>query len=147
MPLALSYSIVPRSVPLRLAKVCLALASDNADDMLSTAEAMARDNPFLEFRLDYLKQPASALPKIRRFLDTHQYVTAIGTSRRADRRRPLQGLLGRSTGNSGKAAAAGCQLLDLELESAMKCEPDAVAGLRKRAGLILSFHDFGPLAD
>lgn len=142
MPLALSYSIVPRSVPLRLAKVCLALASDNADDMLSTAEAMARDNPFLEFRLDYLKQSASALPKIRRFLDTHQYVTAIGTCRRADNGGHFKGSLAAQLEILGKAAAAGCQLLDLELESAMKCKPDAVAGLRKRAGLILSFHDF-----
>jgi 3-dehydroquinate dehydratase/shikimate dehydrogenase len=142
MPLALSYSIVPRSAPLRLAKVCLALASDNADDMLSTAEAMARENPFLEFRLDYLKQPASALPKIRRFLDTHQYVTAIGTCRRADNGGHFKGSLAAQLEILGKAAAAGCQLLDLELESGMKCKPDAVAGLRKRAGLILSFHDF-----
>ena len=52
--------------------------------MLATAESMARDNPFLEFRLDYLKQPLAALPKVHRFLETHQYVTAIGTCRRAD---------------------------------------------------------------
>ncbi|MBI3644408.1 MAG: type I 3-dehydroquinate dehydratase, partial [Acidobacteriales bacterium] len=84
MPLALSPNLVPRFLPLRLPKVCLALAGITADDMLNTAEAMARDNPFLEFRLDYLKHPASALPKIRRFLETHQYVTAIGTCRRSD---------------------------------------------------------------
>ena len=81
MPLALSYSIAPRLVPLRLPKVCLALACESADDLVGSAEAMARDNPFLEFRLDYLKQPAAALPKIKRFLETHQYVTAIGTGR------------------------------------------------------------------
>ena len=43
--------------------------------MLETAESMARDNPFMEFRLDYLKQPLAAIAKIRRFLETHQYVT------------------------------------------------------------------------
>ena len=142
MPLALSYSIVPRFLPLRLPKVCLALANENADDMLSTAESMARDNPFLEFRLDYLKQPASALPKIRRFLETHQYVTAIGTCRRAENGGNFKGSLAAQLEILGKAAAAGCQLLDLELESGVRCKPEAAARLRTRAGLILSFHDF-----
>jgi 3-dehydroquinate dehydratase/shikimate dehydrogenase len=142
MPLALSHSIVPRFLPLRLPKVCLALANDSADDMLSTAEAMARDNPFIEFRLDYLKQPASALPKIRRFLETHQYVTAIGTCRRAENGGNFKGSMAAELEILGKAAAAGCQLLDLELESGVRCKPEAVARLRTRAGLILSFHDF-----
>ena len=41
-----------------------------------------------------------------------------------------------------KAHAAGCQLVDLELQSALKAKPEAIARLRSRAGLILSFHDF-----
>lgn len=142
MPLALSHSVASRFLPLRLAKVCLALASDSADDLLNTAEAMARDNPFLEFRLDYLKQPVSALPKIRRFLDTHQHVTAIGTCRRAENGGHFKGSMAAELEILGKAAAAGCQLLDLELETAIRCKPDAVARLRTHASLILSFHDF-----
>src|SRR5712671_5167991 len=142
MPLALSYSIVPRSIPLRLAKVCLALASDSADDMLSTAESMARDNPFLEFRLDYLKQPAAALPKIRRFLEDHQHVTAIGTCRRAENGGRFKGSMAAELEILGKAASAGCQLLDLEMETGVRCKIEAVARLRTHAGLILSFHDF-----
>src|SRR5262249_1125276 len=96
----------------------------------------------LEFRLDYLKQPASALPKIRRFLEMHQYVTAIGTCRRADHGGHFKGSGAAQLEILGKAAAAGCQLVDLELESAGRAKPDAVARLRKSAGLILSFHDF-----
>ncbi len=79
MALALSLTLAPRLLPQRLPKVCLALSGDTVEDMLATAESMARDNPFLEFRLDYLKQPLAALPKIHRFLETHQYVTAIRT--------------------------------------------------------------------
>ena len=142
MPLALSRSIATRLLPLRLPRVCLALASDSADDLVNSAEAMARDNPFLEFRLDYLKQPASALPKIKRFLETHQYVTAIGTCRRAENGGHFKGSLAAQLEILGKAAAAGCQLLDLELESGARCKPDVVARLRTRAGLILSFHDY-----
>ena len=142
MPLALSHSVATRLLPLRLPRVCLALANDSADELLNTAEAMARDNPFLEFRLDYLKQPVSALPKVKRFLESHQYVTAIGTCRRADHGGHFKGTMAAQLEILGKAAAAGCQLLDLELESAVRCKPDAVARLRTRAGLILSFHDF-----
>ena len=77
MALALSPTLVPRFLPSRLPKVCLALSGDTVEDMLATAESMARDNPFLEFRLDYLKQPLAALPKIHRFLETHQYVLSL----------------------------------------------------------------------
>jgi 3-dehydroquinate dehydratase/shikimate dehydrogenase len=142
MPLALSHSIASRLLPLRLPKVCLALASDSADDLVNSAEAMARDNPFLEFRLDYLKQPASALPKIKRFLDTHQYVTAIGTCRRAENGGHFKGSLAAQLEILTKAASSGCQLVDLELESGIRCKPDVVARLRTHTGLILSFHDF-----
>lgn len=110
--------------------------------MLGTAESMARDNPFLEFRLDYLKQPLAALPKIHRFLETHQYVTAIGTCRRADNGGKFKGSLAAELEVLTKANAAGCQIVDLEFESAQKSKPDVVARLRGRAGLIVSFHDF-----
>jgi 3-dehydroquinate dehydratase/shikimate dehydrogenase len=127
---------------MRLPRVCLAMSGDTAEDMLATAESMAQDNPFLEFRLDYLKQPLAALPKIHRFLETHQYVTAIGTCRRADNGGKFKGSLASQLDVLTKAHAAGCQIVDLELQSALKAKPEAIARLRSRAGLILSFHDF-----
>jgi 3-dehydroquinate dehydratase/shikimate dehydrogenase len=127
---------------MHLPKVCLALSGDTVDDMLAIAESMARDNPFLEFRLDYLKQPLAALPKIHRFLETHQYVTAIGTCRRADNDGKFKGSLASQLEVLTKANAAGCQIVDLELQSALKSKPEAIARLRSRARLILSFHDF-----
>ncbi len=138
----MSSTLAPRFLPLRLPKVCLALSGDTVEDMLDTAESMARDNPFIEFRLDYLKQPLAALPKIHRFLETHQYVTAIGTCRRADNGGKFKGSLASELDVLTRARAAGCQLVDLELQSALKAKPAAIARLRGRAGLILSFHDF-----
>ena len=41
-----------------------------------------------------------------------------------------------------KAIAAGCQLVDLELQSAVKCKPSQIEKLRSHASLVLSFHDF-----
>jgi len=142
MALALSSIPAPRSLPRRLPRVCLALSGDTAEDMLATAESMARDDPFIEFRLDYLKQPLAAFTKIHRFLETHQYVTAIGTCRRADNGGKFKGSLASQLDVLTKAQAAGCQLVDLELQSASKAKPEAIARLRSRAGLILSFHDF-----
>ncbi len=142
MALALSSTLGPRLLPQRLPKVCLALSGDTVEEMLATAESMARENPFLEFRLDYLKQPVAALPKIHRFLETHQYVTAIGTCRRDDNGGKFKGSLAAQLEVLSKAHASGCQFVDLELQSALKAKSDAIARLRSRAGLILSFLDF-----
>jgi len=142
MALAFSSTLAPRPLPLRLPKVCLALSADTVEDMLALAESMARDNPFLEFRLDYLKQPLAALPKIHRFLETHQYVTAIATCRRLDNGGKFKGSLASQLEVLTKAHSAGCPIVDLELQSALKSKPEAIARLRSRAALILSFHDF-----
>ena len=123
-------------------KVCLAVSAETSEDMLEIAETMARDNPFMEFRLDYLKQPAAVLPKLRRFLETHQYVTAIGTCRRVDNGGKFKGSLASQLEILDKANGAGCQILDIELESAAKAKPEVLARLRTKAGLIVSFHDF-----
>jgi 3-dehydroquinate dehydratase/shikimate dehydrogenase len=142
MALASSSTLAPRFLPMRLPRVCLALSGDTVEDMLGTAESMARENPLLEFRLDYLKQPLAALPKLHRFLETHQYVTAIGTCRRIDNGGKFKGSLASQLDLLTKAHAAGCQIVDLEIQSALKSKPEAIARLRSRAGLILSFHDF-----
>jgi 3-dehydroquinate dehydratase / shikimate dehydrogenase len=142
MVLAFPSIPAPRFLPQRLPKVCLALVGDTVEDMVASAESMARDNPFIEFRLDYLKQPLASLPKIHRFLETHQYVIAIGTCRRVENGGKFKGSLAAQLEVLTKAHAAGCQIVDLELQSAVKAKPEAIARLRSRAGLILSFHDF-----
>jgi 3-dehydroquinate dehydratase/shikimate dehydrogenase len=142
MKLVNSSTTGPRFPTARLSKVCLALSGDTAEKMLESAESMARDNPFMEFRLDYLKQPVAALPKIHRFLETHQFVTAIATCRRAENGGKFKGSLAAQLEVLSKAQAAGCQIVDVEMESALKAKPGAIAGLRSRAGLIVSFHDF-----
>src|SRR5580698_7353286 len=142
MASALTSTLAPRYLPQRLPRVCLAISGDTVEDQIAIAESMARDNPFLEFRLDYLKQPLAALSKIHRFLETHQYITAIGTCRRTENGGKFKGTLAAQLEVLTKAHAAGCQIVDLELQSAAKAKPDAIARLRSRAGLILSFHDF-----
>jgi 3-dehydroquinate dehydratase/shikimate dehydrogenase len=135
-------SYASRRLPLRLPRVCVAVTGSDATEMVAKAEALVRDNTFLEFRLDYLSRPALALPKIKRFTEYHPHVVSIGTCRRVANGGKFRGSIASQLDLLVKASAAGCQLLDLELQSALRCKPEQVQRLRTRAALILSYHDF-----
>ena len=135
-------SFPPRLLPLRLPRVCVAITGDDANEMAEKAEGLVRDNPFMEFRLDYLSKPGLGLPRIKRFIETHPGVVVIATCRRAANGGKFRGSIASQLDILSKAAAAGCQLLDLELQTASKCKPAQLQKLRSKAALILSFHDF-----
>jgi 3-dehydroquinate dehydratase/shikimate dehydrogenase len=118
------------------------VAGSDPNDLVEKAEALARDNPFLEFRLDYLSKPVLALPRIKRFLESHPGTMVIATCRRAVNGGKFRGSIDSQLDLLGKAAAAGCQLVDVELQTASQCKPGQMQKLRTRAALILSFHDF-----
>ena len=103
---------------------------------------MARDNPFIEFRLDYLAKPGLALAKIREFTESHPHVAVIGTCRRATSGGKFRGSIPAQLELLGKVADAGCQLVDLEIQSAVRLRPAQLEKLRGKAALVLSFHDF-----
>src|ERR1035437_5723793 len=132
----------PRLLPLRLPRVCVAVIGSDPNEMAEKAELLVRDTSFLEFRLDYLSKPGLALPRIKRFLDSHPGTVAIATCRRVASGGKFRGSIPSQLEILGKAAAAGCQLVDVELQPASKCKPDQLQTLRTRAALILSFHDF-----
>ena len=135
-------SYAPRLLPLRLPRVCVAVIGSDASSMIEKAEAVVRDNSFLEFRLDYLSKPGLALPKIKEFMETHPGTVAIATCRRVSSGGKFRGSIASQLDILGKAAASGCQLLDAELQTAIKCKPAQLQKLRTRAALILSYHDF-----
>jgi 3-dehydroquinate dehydratase / shikimate dehydrogenase len=131
-----------RNLPLRLPRVCVAVTGSDAEQMVAKAEAQVRDNTFLEFRLDYLSRPALALPKIKRFCEYHPHVSVVATCRRAPNGGKFKGSLAAQLDILAKAGAAGCQFVDLELQSAAKLKPAQIDKLRSRMGVVLSFHDF-----
>jgi 3-dehydroquinate dehydratase/shikimate dehydrogenase len=139
---ATSSNFVSRMLPLRLPRVCVAVTGSDPADMFDKAETLVRENTFMEFRLDYLSKPALAVPKIKRFFDLHPHVVAIATCRRALNGGKFRGSVASQLELLSKAAANGCQIIDLELQSAVKCGPEQVRRLRHRSSLILSFHDF-----
>jgi 3-dehydroquinate dehydratase/shikimate dehydrogenase len=132
----------------RLGKICVALTGETPAEMLEKAAVAARETGFVEFRLDYLSKPLSALPSIRQFLVEHSAVVAIATCR-------LKANGGRFAGSTAeamevlhKAAAAGFQIVDLELESAEKLARGKLDELRNSgAALIISSHDFHTTKD
>ena len=135
-------SYTSRLLPLRLPRVCVAVIGSDATEMATKAEALVRDNSFLEFRLDYLSKPGLALPRIKRFTESHPGTVVIATCRRAASGGKFRGSIASQLDILNRAAAAGCQLVDLELQTVSKCKPALLQKLRGRAALILSFHDF-----
>src|SRR5580698_9721310 len=137
---AKTYS--PRLLPLRMPRVCVAVTAPDPAEMVEKAEALIRDNPFLEFRLDYISKPTLALPKVKQFLETHPGTVVIATCRRVASGGKFRGSIASQLDILSKASALGCQLIDVELSTAVKCKPAQLQKLRTRSALILSVHDF-----
>jgi 3-dehydroquinate dehydratase / shikimate dehydrogenase len=133
---------MPRLLPLRLPRVCVAVIGADPNEMVEKAEALVRDNSFLEFRLDYLPKPGLALPRIKRFLETYPGTVVIATCRRLTSGGKFKGSIASQLDILSKAGAAGCQLVDIELQTANKSKSEQIQRLRGRVAVILSFHDF-----
>ncbi|MGB7546960.1 MAG: shikimate dehydrogenase [Terracidiphilus sp.] len=140
---AIAPPVPPASTRLRLGKLCVAIQAEAAAEMMERAEAALRDAKFLEFRLDSLAKPATALPRLKEFLAAHRDVAAIATCRRKKHGGHFDGTLAAELDMLAKAAQAGCKIVDLEVESAEEAKPAQLAKLRAAgAALLVSFHDF-----
>jgi 3-dehydroquinate dehydratase / shikimate dehydrogenase len=139
---AVSTVYASRIQRFRLPRVCVAIVGEDASNIIERAEPLVRDNPFMEFRLDYLSNPAGGLPKLKHFLDMHPEATVIATCRRAVNGGKFKGSAASQLEILTKAASAGFQLVDIELQSVEILKAAALAELKDRVGVILSFHDF-----
>ena len=137
-----SSSFAPRFLPARLPRVCVAIAASNPAEMVQKADLAVRDNPFIEFRLDYLANPALGLPKLKTFVEFHPEALIVATCRRSANGGKFKGSIASQVDVLAKAANLGCHLLDIELETAEQLKPSDFNRLRRSANLILSYHDF-----
>jgi 3-dehydroquinate dehydratase / shikimate dehydrogenase len=138
-----SSSYVTRFLPARLPRVCVAIAASNAAEMVQKADLIVRDNPFIEFRLDYLSKPGLGLAKLKTFIEFHPEALIVATCRRSASGGKFRGSIASEIDVLAKAANLGCQLVDIELETAARMRPADFNRLRRSgANLILSFHDF-----
>ena len=153
MPLAVSSTIDEQSasaqaVPrLRVGKLCIAVQGATPAELVARAEAAAKDSIFLELRLDFLPKPANALPALKTFLARRRDITAIATCRRKPAGGNFTGSLNAELEILLKAAEAGCQIVDLSIESVDQSTRPQLAKFRTAlraagAALLISSHDF-----
>jgi len=133
---------ISRLSHLRLPRVCVPIVGSDPADLVEKAEAVSRDNPFVEFRLDYLQRPGLAFPKIRQFTESHPHVTVIATCRRVANGGKFRGSIAAELDVLRKAAEAGCQVIDIELQTASRLKVPQIEKLRSKAAVVMSFHDF-----
>jgi 3-dehydroquinate dehydratase / shikimate dehydrogenase len=127
----------------RMSKICVSVSGETPGELLARAEQIADENPLLELRLDTLHKPQAVLPKLRAFLSAHRHVTVIATCRRTEGGGHFVGELFEQAEILDGAARAGCQLIDVEIESAETMRPVDWKRLRASgAALILSYHDY-----
>ena len=120
----------------------MALFASNPADFMAKIEAASNENSLLELRLDYLAKPALLLAKLKQFSGFHRDITLIATCRRAVNGGKFRGSVASQFDLLLKAAGTGCQLVDIELETANALKAQEIDKLRQQAGVIISFHDY-----
>jgi 3-dehydroquinate dehydratase / shikimate dehydrogenase len=130
------------SLPKSLPHICVALGFPSAAQLARAAEREYKDgNTFLEFRLDYLPDPAPGVEIIRKLRKSLPDAHILATCRHKRASGHYKGDIEQQFSILQSAAAAGAALVDLEIESAESAKP-AVAALAEAAPLCLSYHNF-----
>jgi 3-dehydroquinate dehydratase/shikimate dehydrogenase len=96
---------------------------------------------FLEFRLDYLTKPMDGVKVISRFLEEYPDATLLATCRRHQNGGRYNGSIEEEIRILDAALDAGAKAVDVEIESAEHVSA-RLEGLRSRAWLIVSYHNF-----
>ena len=132
----------------RIGKLCVAIIGTTPNEMIDKATEVLKESTFMEFRLDYLAKPAAALPAIKHFLAENGAATAVATCRPKESGGRFDGSKAAALEILLKAAAAGCQLVDIDLESIEKLPRNTMSHLREAgAAVIISYHDFHATKD
>ena len=123
--------------------MCVAIQGSSPAELLDRAEEVVKHFKFIELRLDSLAKPANAPAYVKQFLAEHRDVTTIATCRRKAHGGEFDGPLAAELEILTRAAQAGCQIIDLEVESAEEAKSAQLSKLRAcGAALLVSFHDF-----
>ncbi len=127
-----------KSIP----RLCVALGCSTPEEMERLAVAgLERDQRFFELRLDMLDKPGEGIEAIRRLSDWRPRPTLLATCRRVEAQGRFEGTIEEQAVVLNAAAAAGAQLVDVEIETAEPA-PWLSEALGKTTRVVLSFHDF-----
>jgi 3-dehydroquinate dehydratase/shikimate dehydrogenase len=131
-----------------MGKICVAITGASAEEIVERASEVLKETTFLEFRLDYLPKPLAALPRLKEFLAENSAATVIATCRCKENGGRFSGSNSAALEVLLKAAEAGFQLIDIELESVEKLPKNTLQHLREAgAAVIVSHHDFTATKD
>ena len=129
---------LPKSLP----RICVALGLPTPDALLRAAELEIKDgNTFLEFRLDYLASPDSGLSVLKRLLKRNPELYVLATCRHKANSGGFSGSVDDQVDILIRAAEAGAQIVDLEIESAEPAKK-RLPDIRRKAALVISYHNF-----
>ncbi len=129
--------------PETLPRLCVPVAQSTTDALFAQSTALLPEFVFQELRLDALPDPSSALEALRAHVTAHPSATFLATCRRVDSGGGFTGSAEAELSILTRAAAAGCALVDLALESAESLGAEALRPLRStKVTLVLSWHDF-----
>ncbi len=131
-----------RSLRLRIPRICVSITGTEAAELLEKAETVLRENALIELRLDYLKNPLSSMPKLRRLMEMRPDAIVIATCRRTAAGGKFHGSVEEELEVLRKSADAGCPAMDVAIESAEAMTSADWEDLRARAAIVLSSHDF-----
>jgi 3-dehydroquinate dehydratase/shikimate dehydrogenase len=131
-----------RSLRLRIPRICVTITASEPAELQERAEAVLHEHSLIELRLDYLKNPLSAIPMLHRLTEKRPDGIIIATCRRAAAGGNFHGSAAAELGILRKATEAGCPAIDVEIESAEAMTGADWEDLRARAAVILSSHDF-----
>src|SRR5271170_3100811 len=147
-PARIVTALSPHFIRSRIGKLCVAIIGSSPAEMIEKALEAVRENTFIEFRLDYLPNPLTALPKIKQFLSERSEVTAIATCRRVATGGKFKGAIAAEMEVLAKAASSGFHLVDVELQTAEALKSGQLDKLHAHgAALIISYHDFSTTKD
>jgi len=132
----------------RIGKLCVAIIGASPNEMIDRATEVLKESNFLEFRLDYLAKPAAGLAALGEFVAANGAATAVATLRLKENGGRFEGSRTAELEILLRAAAAGFQLVDIELESIEKLPKNTMGQLRDAgAAVIISHHDFHATKD
>lgn len=130
--------VFPKSLP----RVCVALGAPTPEELGRIAERECKDgSAFLEFRLDYLRDPREGIKVLRAFLEKNSSCFVLATCRLAQHQGKFKGTVDEQLAILREAVDAGAVGADVEIESAERAQ-NAVQQLRNRKPVLISFHDF-----
>ncbi|GAC1655511.1 MAG: shikimate dehydrogenase [Acidobacteriaceae bacterium] len=142
------YRYEPRYLRLKLPRVCVAVHAPEPADLIDKAEQLAaKEEFFLEFRLDYLSKPLLAIPKLKRFIESHRQLTLVATCRRQVNGGHFRGSAASQYEVLLKAAEAGFHIVDVEVETAEALKPPEFEALRQKTAILITHHDFKQTKD